>query len=132
MKSLLAAFFLGFFAACATPEYRIGRQADKFAGYPSEIQEKIKRGQVDIGFTQDMVLLALGKPNREYIRTVQDGELELWAYVLPEDKDAPHNGKRIGLEGGLFIEPDYYYGVEYLRVGFKDGKAVVIDRLKRP
>jgi len=62
---LIAAALL---AACATPDSRIADNRSAFSQYPAEIQAKIKAGQVDVGFTPEMVLMALGEPTRKFTR----------------------------------------------------------------
>ena len=74
---LLAATLL---AACASPGSRIRQNEGVYNSYPPQIQEKIRAGQVDIGFTPDMVNLALGEPDRKFSRTSAEGNSEVWAW----------------------------------------------------
>ena len=58
-------------SGCMSPQQarlrRIEKHRDIFQSFPEDIREKVMAGQVEIGFTPDMVKLALGRPNR--IRT---------------------------------------------------------------
>ncbi|WP_029918594.1 hypothetical protein [Nevskia soli] len=74
---LLAAALL---AACASPASRIRQNEGVYNSYPPQIQEKIRAGQVDIGFTPEMVKLALGEPDRKFSRTSAEGNSEVWAW----------------------------------------------------
>jgi uncharacterized membrane protein YgcG len=90
---LLAATLL---AACASPGSRIRQNEGVYNSYPPAVQEKIRAGQVDIGFTQDMVNLALGEPDRKFSRTSAEGNSEVWAW---------HDSKPMfsfGVGGGSF------------------------------
>lgn len=85
-------------------------------------------GPVQPGFSKAEVRRALGGATRIYDRRGRDGDFEVWAYIVNEPREAPTTGKRVGFEGGVFIEPDYYYGVESLRVLFRDGKVASLER----
>ena len=71
-------------AGCITPEAqrerRITQNIDLFYEFPEEIREMVRRGEVDIGFDEDMVHLALGQPDRVSRRKDADGESVLWQY----------------------------------------------------
>ncbi len=73
-----------FLSGCLTPEarreQRISRNPDLFYSFPEAIQEKVRRGEVDIGFYEDMVRLAVGSPDRVSRRKNADGELVNWQY----------------------------------------------------
>lgn len=85
-------------AGCAsTPAQRIAGSAD-FDNYPSAVQEKILNGEVDIGFTEEMVRLALGAPDRVSRRQTAEGESEVWGYS--ERKPRISFGFGVGGGGG--------------------------------
>jgi len=78
----LAAVATGFFlSGCSTPDSRIRQNPALFAQLAPEQQQMIRRGEVDVGFTAEMVRLALGEPDRFTTRTDQDGMSEVWHYV---------------------------------------------------
>jgi len=66
---------------CASPAPRIRRHAELFASFPPEVQENIRQGQIDVGYTKPMVYMALGCPHRIYDRCVQGTNVEIWAYT---------------------------------------------------
>lgn len=79
--------------ACSTVGSRIGDQQARFDGYPAAVQQQIRAGQVNVGFTPDMVRMALGKPDDTYIRTTSQGQAEVWGYR----NDSPLLGLSLGI-----------------------------------
>ena len=67
-------------AGCSTPESRIAKDQAAFAAYPPPVQERIRAGQVDVGFTAAMVRLALGVPDQVFTRVTDRGTDEIWTY----------------------------------------------------
>src|SRR4051794_38761062 len=69
-------------AGCSsTPQDRISQNRKTFESYPADVQRKISAGQADIGFSPEMVTLALGKPSKIYHRADTQGESEVWVYA---------------------------------------------------
>jgi len=75
-----AALALLALAACASPESRIKDNQPAFDSYPPAVQQKIRAGQADIGFTPEMARMALGEPDHKYTQTTAAGSSEVWAY----------------------------------------------------
>lgn len=89
MKKLslfIAAAAAVFLAACSTPESRIQSNPAVFATLSPADQQLIREGKVAIGFTQEMVRLALGDPDRVYTRTDANGVSESWSYTTYESE----------------------------------------------
>ena len=59
--------------ACSTPESRIKKNPELFNSFAPEVQAKVREGEIDIGFTQDMVRIALDRPDRSYTRSTAGG-----------------------------------------------------------
>ncbi len=72
-------------AGCMTPQQtrdrRIANAWPAFSAYSPEIQEQIRQGQVEVGFTRQMVRLALGPADRIYSRKTGDGLTTIWSYT---------------------------------------------------
>lgn len=66
--------------ACSTTASRIRAQQGAFDSYPAEVREKIRAGQVAIGFSPEQARMALGEPSRIYSRQTEQGEAEIWSY----------------------------------------------------
>jgi hypothetical protein len=125
-------------AGCATPEARIQRNPELFATLAASDQQTIKEGRAALGFTPEMVRLALGDPDRVTARTDASGTNEVWRYTTYET------------EGGLYLYRGYYHRYyhhrdpffpyymnysgrrdrDYLRVTFSGGRVSAIEEEK--
>ena len=76
-------------AGCATPAARIKRNPDAFAQFPPEVQEKVRQGRIELGFTRPMVYIALGDPQRIYDRVSAGRTNEVWAYTGEQGRPEP-------------------------------------------
>ena len=68
-------------AGCATPEKRIQQNQEVFDSFPVAAQARLRGGQIDLGFTPDMVRIALGEPQRKLVRRSAEGDAEIWLYL---------------------------------------------------
>lgn len=123
-------------AACATPASRIADEQSTFDSYPADVQQKIKAGEVSVGFSKDMVRLALGKPDREYQRETGEGRSEIWAYF--DSKPSFNIGLGLGGFGGrTSVGGGVGIGLggneeEKLRIVFQNERVSVIERNAAP
>lgn len=129
-------------AACSSPQRRIERNQALFNTFPPAAQEKIRKGEVAIGFTPDMVLVALGKPSRKFTRTTAEQQQEVWVY----GDGGPRTGLgfSLGFGSGYYGSNVYAGGVhvgsggydwaadERERIVFEKGQVVSIERRERP
>jgi hypothetical protein len=136
---LLFVGFIGLWlAGCATPDARIKKNQALFDSLPAEAQGQIREGKVSLGFTPEMVKLAVGEPDRRAIRTDAAGRTEVWSYTRYEAADG------LPVYTGYYHRyyPGYrYYGSgfytertesrEYFRVEFVDGKVTVVQEHTR-
>ena len=125
-------------AGCATPEKRIQQNQEVFDSFPVAAQARIRGGQIDLGFTPDMVRIALGEPHRQTLRRSADGEVEIWSYF---DSTRRYDRQRVDIDGlsvsgpgGLrSIGGSAWINVEQTRefvrarVEFQNGVAVAIE-----
>jgi outer membrane protein assembly factor BamE (lipoprotein component of BamABCDE complex) len=141
--AVLAALILAIaLAGCATPEARIQKNPEIFARLTSTQQDMIKKGQVGVGFDQEMVRLALGDADRVLSRTDAKGTSEVWSYVTYDGGD----GYPYPIYRGYYHryygwgDPLYPYYMNYsarrtreqLKVTFgPDGKVASIEQEKR-
>jgi hypothetical protein len=77
---IFLSLLLALLAGCSTPAHRIKRNQAAFNAFPPEAQAQIAQGRVALGFTPDMVRIALGEPGRRTLRTTVNGEGEVWIY----------------------------------------------------
>ena len=118
--------------ACSTPSSRIAKDPARFQSYPQQAQTSIRAGKAEVGFTQDMVRMALGAPDRVYRRTTAQGESIVWAYTQRGIETAsvfldPSQNAGGTPQGTIVTQP----AEERLRVVFEDGKAVSIERREK-
>lgn len=123
-------------AGCASPERRISQRPELFDSYPAETQELIKQGKVGIGFDKDMVWMAVGEPDRVWVRTDASGESEIWAFTRFETYDGLplYRGGYHRAYDGAYPYYEYYparKAQDYFRITFSDGKvkSVEVDEL---
>jgi len=133
LPCLLLVALLG---ACSTPDSRIDANRAAFNQFPAEVQEKIKAGRVDIGFTPEMVRMAMGDPARQLTRKTETGDSEVWIYVDSKPQVSfgfgfasfgHHSATGVGVAtstGGY--EPD-----EKTRVAFRNGRVDSVEQRKQ-
>ncbi len=124
-------------AACSsTPDARIAKRQSAFNQYPSAVQKKIHAGEVDIGFTPEMVVLALGEPARQFTHQSTTGTAEIWIY----HDNGPRFSIGIGVGSfgrhsatsvGVSTSTGGYDPEEKMRVEFRDGRVTAIEYVKR-
>lgn len=135
---------LGFITGCQSVESRIKEKPEVFAQVDKATQDKIKQGIIDIGYTEDMVYLALGAPDQKRESVRASGRSITWIYNTYYTR---YDGSAyIGYNRRVYFDPFlrtyrvYYHPVftevyqdekeERIRVVFKDGKATVIEQTK--
>ena len=123
-------------AACSTPDSRIADNRSAFDKLPAEIQQKIRTGQVDVGFTPEMVVLALGEPAHKFTRKTEQGDTEVWSYRDDRPKfsfgvgvGSAGGGSAVG--GGVGLSTGGYDPDEKIRVEFRSGLVTAVDLLKK-
>ena len=122
---------------CATPEARIKRNPELFAQLSPNDQQLIREGKVALGFTPEMVRLALGDPDRISTRTDANGTSETWSYTTYEGPDGMllYRGYYHRYHRG-WGDPFYPYYLsyparrerEYFKVVFTGGRVSAIEQ----
>ncbi len=124
-------------SACSTPDSRIAKGQAAFDKFPAEVQQKVRTGQVDVGFTPEMVLMALGKPDRSFVRKTEAGDTEVWGYHdntprfsfgVGVGSGGYHSGTAVG--GGVAMSTGGYDPEEKTRVEFRSGLVTAVERVK--
>jgi len=148
MKSrILTALLIGtlaFLTGCQTVDDRIKQKPEVFASVDRATQDKIKQGIIDIGYSEDMVYLALGAPDQKRESATATGRSVTWIYnTYYQRYDGTHfagYSRRVYFDPQLRTYRVYYQPVfaevysdekeERIRIVFKDGKASVIEQSK--
>jgi len=142
--AMLALLALLLVAGCETIDTRIKQNPELFAKLDAATQEKIKQGIIDLGFTPDMVHLALGEPDQKRERRSTEGAEMVWVYsTYYERYDGTRFAgyrRRVYWDGVVNSYRVYYQPVfadtfrpeteERIRVVFRDGKVTVIEQAK--
>lgn len=129
-------------AGCSTVESRIEEKAAVFNALPVEQQSRIKQGLVDVGFTQDMVYMAMGSPDRVNEKSSAEGHETIWIYnnyyQRYEGSTFAGYHRRVYYDRAARAYRVYYEPVradvysdrveEVARVIFKDGRVSVIEQ----
>ena len=131
-------------AGCQTVDSRIKEKPDVFAKLDAATQDKVKQGVIEIGFTEDMVYLALGAPDHKRESISPAGSTVTWIYNTYYSR---YDGEiYAGYHRSVYFDPYlrayrmYYRPVfadtyvqekeERIRIVFKEGKAFVIEQAK--
>jgi hypothetical protein len=134
--SILVVLLSVFLTACSTVDSRVKDNQAAFDALPPETQQKIRAGKVEVGYTPQMVTMALGKPDRVYTRTTEKGTSEVWAYR--DSKPAfsfglgvggGGGGTRVGSGIGITTGGDRYD--DKLRVVLSAGKVTTMETSSR-
>ena len=81
LASLLsAAFFLSGCDVASGVNARIQEKAAVFAGLTAEQKKAIENKSIEVGFTADMVYMALGNPSKVKEKASGDGKVTMWTY----------------------------------------------------
>jgi hypothetical protein len=142
-RLLLAALGLTL-AGCSTVDSRIKEKPEIFAKLDPVIQAKIKQGIIDLGYTSDMVYIALGQPDEIRESTGRGGRETIWKYNTYYERyeGTYHAGYRRFVYWDpqirayrIYFEPLYAnvyseHQETYIRVIFKDAKVTAIEQTK--
>ena len=133
------------FAGCSTIDSRIQEKSVAFAALDAPTQDKIRLGRVEVGFTTDLVYIALGGPDERLTKTSTEGTGETWIYnsYYQDYLGSAHTGYRRYVvldprtqQPVVFFEPVYtpiYRDrvEERIRIAFTAGKVDAIEQVKR-
>lgn len=129
--TLLLGVLLG---GCASPNTRITRNQAAFDQLAPAEQALIREGKVAIGFTFDMVRLAVGDPDQRWSRTSAAGTAEVWTYATYESSlGVPlFRGYYHRYRDGYAFYHDSFYRrdarpQEHFRVTFVEGRVSEIQ-----
>ena len=134
LSLIISCAALAVLAGCSTPAVRINQSPEAFAKLSATDQQLIREGKVAVGFTPEMVRLALGEPDRVYTRTDASGVNESWSYTTYETDDGVmlYRGFYHRYWGDPFYYPYYMSSSsrrtrEYFKVVFSGGLVSLIE-----
>jgi hypothetical protein len=134
--TLIPVLAFALLAGCSSPDSRIKSNQAAFNALPTETQEKIRAGKVEVGYTPAMVIMALGEPDRRYRRRTEKGETEVWAY---RDKGPAFSiglgigggSGRTGVGGGIGVSTAGDREEDKIRVLFEGDKVTATETSSR-
>jgi hypothetical protein len=140
-------FFAGLvlaLAGCNTIDHRISEKQDVFDRLDPQTQDKIRQGIVEVGYTEDMVYIALGPPDAQHQKITAKGDETTWIYKTYYEQF--EGVEQVGYRRVVFFDPaDHFYHVYYepvstpvyseheednIRVTFVNGKVAAIEQNK--
>lgn len=146
MKKLLIATLLLVFgvAGCNSVNSRIDEKSAVFNSLDPQTQARLRQGLIDVGYTEDMVYIAMGKPDQRKEVTTANGHETTWIYKnYWEEYEGSHV---VGYHRFVYYDPllrayrvyyeprraDVYQPREEdrTRVQFKDGHVTSIESAK--
>jgi hypothetical protein len=147
LKKIL--FFAGLLlalAGCNTIDRRISEKQDVFNRLDLQTQAKVRQGTISIGYTPDMVYIALGPPSAKQQKAIAEGDESIWIYKAYYRKyegtafagyqsmmisDPSGRGGRSMISLVPVKAPVYSEQEEdKIRVHFVNGKVSAIDKLR--
>jgi len=140
MKTLPILALLVLLAGCSTTERRIEKKSGVFNALDAATQEQLRKGVVEVGYTTDMVYIALGRPDERRTVTTATGRDEVWVYstYYSEYVGTTVHYRRYyhSVSGQVYVVPvrNHLYSDrtdERIRITFRDGKVSVIEQVKR-
>jgi hypothetical protein len=141
-KMIATLFFVALLTGCMTLEERIAKRIEARAGFfatlPVENQERLRKGQLQIGDSEDAAWIVYGSPTRIATRQTLGSTNVIWSYVLteaqPVDELRPVAYPLTSPHGRVIWTTDYRYyrsyvyeAREYLRIEFNNKRVCAID-----
>jgi hypothetical protein len=121
--------------ACETIGSRVKANQALFDTYPPEVQDKILAGDIEVGFTPEMVEMAWGEPYRKDQVTGEDFVAEVWTW----SRSVPgigvgmgtggYYGGNVGIGTGVLVG-EGGHREDRAQVEFRNGKVVTFSNIK--
>jgi hypothetical protein len=130
---ILAFFLLPVLTSCTSPQRRIEKNQEVFNRFPADAQARIRRGEIAIGDSPDMVRIAKGRPDTVTERETRDTLVEVWRWYYPPQVSPPHPMGLTRQTGAAPYFMDYptVSERERLRVEFTEGTVSLIEETRR-
>ena len=134
--SMVTLLVFGMGGCASTPDRRIAAEAELFQTFPEAVQQQVREGTVALGFTEDMVRLALGEPHRRISRETAEGRSVYWIYLgsyLVSDSYLVRDFGRFSRDryGHTVVDRTRQEFYEKMRLEFRDGEVVAAEQLER-
>jgi hypothetical protein len=114
--------------------------------YSPALREKIRRGILEYGYTQEMVLLTIGPPDLKSLTVAPNGQLENWIYYTYYRRTGQQAERSYPFERRVSYEPplrayrifdapsvtpaEEQDRTERIRLVFREGRILAIEQTK--
>jgi hypothetical protein len=114
---------------CQSVDSRIRENPQLFASLDAQTQAKIRQGIIELGYTHDMVYLALGAPDQKRESRSVNGTTTLWIYSTYYER---YDGRHfVGYNRRVYWDPYLRsYRVHYLPVYADAYRPEVEERIR--
>jgi hypothetical protein len=106
------------FSGCNTAAVRVLTNYETFSQLDPKVRANILRGRVELGYTHEMVRLAVGRPNYASSAAAVKGGYDVWSYTALDVASA--NSFDPNQPGYANSTPTLFLG----SVTFRDGKVI--------
>jgi hypothetical protein len=133
---LIIGLLVGWVGCTTTPERRIQQNPELFQGLSPAEQEAVRTGQVELGYTPEMVFLALGEPDRKITRKTPDDMREIWIYqgrFLTTDTVRVYDqyGSFRPVRSPMYLDRTVEHVYVRARLEFVEGELVSVEQVER-
>ena len=124
-------------SACQPPQSRIKKNQAAFDAFPPEVQQAIREGRAEVGFTSEQAVMAIGKPDRVYTQKTAASNQEVWEYGVGGGSSVglgfgmSSMGGASGYGTGIGLSSDVMDPRARMRVVMENGKVVGVERRKK-
>ncbi len=130
---------------CSTIPRRIEEKSAAFSALDADTQNNIRLGRVDVGYSPDLVYIALGTPDERLTQTTKADTNETWIY---NNYHQEYLGRvQTGYRQYTYIDPKTRQAIvtyepvyssiyrdrvdERIRIHFRAGQVASIEQVKR-
>jgi hypothetical protein len=106
---------------CSTTSSRIRQHQEAFDAYPERVQHNLRQGVIEVGYTPEMVFIALGEPDRKVDVVSGEEAAQLWTW----SRSTPGIGVSLGGWNALGSNVGLGTGVSLGERGHREDVAVV-------
>jgi hypothetical protein len=120
-RSVLCAAFLLVCLSCSTTGSRIEEHQQAFDTWPEHVQQNLRNGVIQVGYTPEMVFIAMGEPSRKVDVVTGEVAAQVWTW----SRRRP--GVGVSLGGWNAVGPNFGIGsgMSVVESSRRDDVAVV-------
>jgi hypothetical protein len=121
LRSVLVAVVLLAGLACSTTGSRIAEHQEAFDAWPEHVQQNLRNGVIELGYTPEMVYVALGEPSRRVDVVTGEVAAQVWTW----SRRRPGVGVSLGGWNAVGSHVGIGSGMSVVESGRREDLAVV-------